>query len=44
MVVSIKKIIILGNLGKDPEIRNFLNGGKICNFPVATYETWKDRN
>ena len=41
---SINKVIILGNLGKDPEVRNFQNGGKVCNFPVATSETWKDRN
>ena len=34
----------MGNLGKDPEIRNFPNGGKICNFSVATSETWRDRN
>ena len=34
----------MGNLGKDPEIRTFPNGGKVCNFPVATSETWRDRN
>ena len=34
----------MGNLGKDPEIRNFPNGGKVCNFSVATSETWRDRN
>ena len=44
MAGSINKVIILGNLGKDPEVRNFQNGGKVCNFPVATSETWKDRN
>ena len=44
MAGSINKVIILGNLGKDPEVRNFQNGGKVCNFPGATSETWKDRN
>lgn len=44
MAGSINKVIILGNLGKDPEVRNFQNGGKVCNFPIATSETWKDRN
>ena len=34
----------MGNLGKDPEVRTFPNGGKVCNFPVATSETWRDRN
>ena len=43
MAGSVNKVIILGNLGKDPEIRTFPNGGKVCNFPVATSETWKDR-
>ena len=44
MAGSVNKVIIMGNLGKDPEIRNFPNGGKICNFSVATSETWRDRN
>ena len=44
--VHIKEVlvILMGNLGKDPEIRNFPNGGKVCNFSVATSETWRDRN
>ncbi|MDG2355176.1 MAG: single-stranded DNA-binding protein [Paracoccaceae bacterium] len=44
MAGSVNKVIILGNLGKDPEVRTFPNGGKVCNFPVATSETWRDRN
>ena len=38
------KVIIIGNLGQDPEVRNFPSGGKVCNFSVATSENWKDRN
>ena len=34
----------MGNLGKDPEIRNFPNGGRVCNFSVATSESWRDKN
>jgi len=44
MAGSVNKVILMGNLGKDPEIRNFPNGGKVCNFSVATSETWRDRN
>ena len=44
MAGSVNKVIILGNLGKDPEVRTFPNGGKVCNFPDATSETWRDRN
>ena len=44
MAGSVNKVIIVGNLGKDPEVRTFPNGGKVCNFPVATSETWRDRN
>ena len=44
MAGSVNKVIIIGNLGKDPEVRTFPNGGKVCNFPVATSETWRDRN
>ena len=35
MAGSVNKVIIMGNLGKDPEIRNFPNGGRVCNFSVA---------
>lgn len=43
MAGSVNKVILLGNLGKDPEIKSFQNGGKIANFSIATGETWKDR-
>ena len=44
MAGSVNKVIIIGNLGQDPEVRNFPNGGKVCNFSVATSENWKDKN
>ena len=44
MVGSVNKVIIIGNLGQDPEVRSFPSGGKVCNFSVATSENWKDRN
>ena len=44
MAGSVNKVIIMGNLGKDPEIRNFTNGGRVCNFSVATSESWRDKN
>ncbi len=44
MAGSVNKVILLGNLGKDPEVRNFQNGGRVCNFPIATSENWKDKN
>ena len=44
MAGSVNKVIIIGNLGQDPEVRSFPSGGKICNFSVATSENWKDRN
>jgi single-strand DNA-binding protein len=44
MAGSVNKVIIIGNLGADPEIRNFQNGGKVCNLRIATSETWKDKN
>ena len=44
MAGSVNKVILIGNLGRDPEIRTFQNGGKVCNFSVATSENWKDRN
>jgi single-strand DNA-binding protein len=43
MAGSINKVIIIGNLGKNPEVRSFQNGGKVCNFSVATSESWKDK-
>lgn len=44
MAGSVNKCIIIGNLGADPEIKSFANGGKIANLRIATSETWKDRN
>jgi single-strand DNA-binding protein len=44
MAGSVNKVILVGNLGADPEVRTFQNGGKVCNLRVATSETWKDRN
>lgn len=38
-----QRVIICGNVGKDPEIKSFTNGGKIANFSIATSETWKDK-
>ena len=44
MAGSVNKVIVLGNLGADPEIRTFQNGGKVCNLRIATTERWKDKN
>ncbi|WP_293573299.1 single-stranded DNA-binding protein [Phaeobacter sp.] len=44
MAGSVNKVILVGNLGRDPEVRSFQNGGKVCNLRIATSETWKDRN
>jgi len=44
MAGSLNKVMLIGNLGADPEVRTFQNGGKVCNLRVATSETWKDRN
>ena len=44
MAGSVNKVKLIGNLGRDPEIRTFQNGGKVCNFSIATSESWKDRN
>jgi len=43
MAGSVNKVIILGNLGKDPEIRRTQDGKPICNLTVATSESWKDK-
>ena len=40
---SVNKVIIIGNLGRDPEVRSFPNGGKVCNLRIATSETWRDK-
>ncbi|MCK4713111.1 MAG: single-stranded DNA-binding protein [Marinosulfonomonas sp.] len=44
MAGSVNKVILVGNLGADPEVRTFQNGGKVCNLRIATSETWKDKN
>ena len=44
MAGSVNKVILIGNLGADPEVRSFQNGGQVCNLRIATSETWKDRN
>ena len=43
MAGSVNKVIIVGNLGRDPEVRSFQNGGKVCNLRIATSDTWKDK-
>jgi single-strand DNA-binding protein len=43
MAGSVNKVILVGNLGRDPEVRSFQNGGRVCNLSVATSETWKDK-
>ncbi|MFY9287580.1 MAG: single-stranded DNA-binding protein [Alphaproteobacteria bacterium] len=44
MAGSVNKVILVGNLGKDPEIRSFQNGGRVASFSVATSENWKDKS
>ena len=44
MAGSVNKVIIIGNLGRDPEVRSFQNGGKVVNLRIATSDTWRDRN
>ena len=44
MAGSLNKVMLIGNLGADPEIRSFQNGGKVANLRIATSEQWKDRN
>jgi single-strand DNA-binding protein len=43
MAGSVNKVILVGNLGADPEVKSFQNGGRICNLRIATSEDWKDR-
>ncbi|AMG72764.1 single-stranded DNA-binding protein [Sphingopyxis granuli] len=43
MAGSVNKVILIGNLGADPEIKSFQNGGRIANIRIATSESWKDR-
>lgn len=44
MAGSVNKVILVGNLGKDPEIRSTQTGRRIANFSIATSESWKDKN
>lgn len=44
MAGSVNKVILIGNLGKDPEVRSFPNGGRVANFSIATSESWKDKS
>jgi single-strand DNA-binding protein len=43
MSKGINKVIVLGNLGKDPEVKLFDNGNSVCNLSIATSESWKDK-
>ena len=44
MAGSVNKVILVGNLGRDPEARTFQNGGKVVNLRIATSETWRDKS
>ncbi len=44
MAGSVNKVILVGNLGRDPEVRTMQNGGKVCNMSVATSERWRDKS
>ena len=44
MAGSLNKVMLIGNLGADPEVRSFQNGGRVCNLRIATSEQWKDKN
>ena len=41
---SVNKVILVGNIGRDPEIKTMQNGGRVCNLSVATSDRWKDKN
>ncbi len=43
-MASVNKVILVGNLGKDPDVRYAANGDAICNLTIATTESWKDKN
>lgn len=43
MAGSVNKVILIGNLGRDPEVRSFQSGGKVCNLRIATSESWRDK-
>ena len=42
-MASVNKVIIVGNLGKDPEVRSFPDGGQVANITIATTDRWKDK-
>ncbi|MBT4740028.1 MAG: single-stranded DNA-binding protein [Rhodospirillaceae bacterium] len=44
MAGSVNKVILIGNLGRDPEVRSMQNGNKVANLSLATSENWKDKN
>ena len=44
MAGSVNKVILLGNLGRDPDIRTMQNGKKVCSFSIATSDSWKDKD
>jgi len=44
MAGSVNKVLLIGNLCADPEVKSFANGGRICNIRIATNESWKDKN
>ena len=41
---SVNKVILMGNLGRDPEVRFMPNGDAVCNFSIATTDSWKDKS
>jgi len=43
-MASVNKVILVGNLGRDPEVRYMPNGEAVCNFSIATTENWKDKS
>ena len=43
MANSLNKVTLIGNIGRDPEVRSFQNGSKVCNLSLATSERWKDK-
>ena len=44
MAGSVNKVILIGNLGRDPEVRTMQSGGRVCNLSVATSESWRDKS
>ena len=43
MAGSVNKVLLIGNLGRDPEVRSFQSGGRVCNLSIATSENWRDK-